>query len=89
MAEKEKKISADKPARQKKASGPVEHKVSPRKKVMRTSPPEDEEISSDAVSRMVSETAYFIACDRGFSGGSPEEDWIEAERRVSRMLQES
>ena len=36
--------------------------------------------------RMVAETAYFLAQERGFTGGDPFSDWIEAERRVDRQL---
>ncbi len=36
--------------------------------------------------RLVAETAYFIAERRGFSNGSCEDDWYEAERRVSSLF---
>ncbi len=36
--------------------------------------------------RMIAETAYFLAQERGFHGGDPVADWIEAERRVDRQL---
>jgi hypothetical protein len=36
--------------------------------------------------RMIAETAYFLAHERGFTGGDPVADWIEAERRVDREL---
>ncbi|RPI64446.1 MAG: DUF2934 domain-containing protein [Lysobacterales bacterium] len=36
--------------------------------------------------RMIAETAYFLAQERGFMGGDPVSDWIEAERRVDRQL---
>ncbi len=36
--------------------------------------------------RMIAETAYFLAQERGFVGGDPVADWIEAERRVDRQL---
>ncbi len=36
--------------------------------------------------RMIAETAYFLAQERGFTGGDPVSDWIEAERRVDRHL---
>jgi hypothetical protein len=35
---------------------------------------------------MIAETAYFLAQERGFTGGDPVSDWIEAERRVDRQL---
>lgn len=33
---------------------------------------------------MIAETAYFLAQERGLSGGDPVTDWIEAERKVDR-----
>jgi Protein of unknown function (DUF2934) len=36
--------------------------------------------------RMIAETAYFLAYERGFTGGDPVSDWIEAEGRVDRQL---
>ena len=36
--------------------------------------------------RMIAETAYFLVQERGFTGGDPVADWIEAERRVDRQL---
>lgn len=36
--------------------------------------------------RMIRETAYFRAEGRGFAGGDPAQDWIEAEREVDRHL---
>jgi len=38
--------------------------------------------------RMIREAAYFRAAQRGFDGGSPEEDWAEAERQVDAHLAE-
>lgn len=39
--------------------------------------------------RMIAEAAYFIAERRGFQGGNPEQDWFEAEKQISRMLESS
>ena len=36
--------------------------------------------------RMIAETAYFLAHERGFTGGDPVSDWIEAERIVDQQL---
>jgi chromosome segregation ATPase len=36
--------------------------------------------------RMIAQTAYFLAQERGFAGGDPVTDWLEAERRVDRQL---
>lgn len=38
--------------------------------------------------RLVSEAAYYRAQRRGFSNGSPEQDWLEAEEEVRRMQQD-
>ncbi len=35
---------------------------------------------------MIAETAYFMAHERGFAGGDPVSDWIEAERKVDQQL---
>lgn len=34
--------------------------------------------------RMISEAAYFIAECRGFSGGCPADDWLQAEAEINR-----
>lgn len=39
--------------------------------------------------QMIQETAYFLAEKRGFLGGSPEQDWREAERLVDEQLKRS
>lgn len=38
--------------------------------------------------RMIREAAYLLAEQRGFAGGSPEDDWAEAERQVDARLAE-
>jgi hypothetical protein len=38
--------------------------------------------------RMIAEAAYFLAERRGFIGGSPDEDWLQAEAEVERRLAE-
>jgi len=35
--------------------------------------------------RMIAETAYFLAQQRGFEGGDPVRDWLEAERMVDAL----
>jgi hypothetical protein len=35
---------------------------------------------------MIEEAAYFRALQRGFAGGDPIEDWLEAEREINRLL---
>ncbi len=39
--------------------------------------------------RMIAETAYYIAEKRGFVGGNPEEDWLEAETQVEEFLEKA
>jgi hypothetical protein len=36
--------------------------------------------------RMIAQAAYFRALARGFAGGDPVEDWLAAEREISRLL---
>lgn len=38
--------------------------------------------------QMIAEAAYFRAEKRGFTGGSIEEDWIQAEAEIDHLLQE-
>jgi hypothetical protein len=37
---------------------------------------------------MISEAAYFLAEKRGFSGGNPCDDWIQAESQVDAILRQ-
>jgi hypothetical protein len=37
---------------------------------------------------MVSEAAYFLAAKRGFVGGDPIEDWLQAEAQIQALLGE-
>ena len=43
-------------------------------------------ISPEDRTRMIAEAAYILAEQRGFQGGSPEQDWLEAEAQVERMI---
>ncbi len=43
-------------------------------------------LTADERERWVQERAYFRAEQRGFTGGSAEEDWIESEREVDRWI---
>lgn len=36
--------------------------------------------------RLIAEAAYYRALHRGFEGGDPVQDWIDAEREISRQL---
>lgn len=43
-------------------------------------------VSPEERQRMIAETAYFRALQRGFSGGDAVEDWLAAEREVDERL---
>jgi Zinc-ribbon containing domain/Protein of unknown function (DUF2934) len=43
-------------------------------------------ISGEERHRMIAEAAYYRALDRGFDGGDPVDDWLAAEREISRLL---
>jgi len=43
-------------------------------------------ISEQERARMVAEAAYYRAISRSFQNGSPECDWIEAEKEVEQIL---
>jgi Zinc-ribbon containing domain/Protein of unknown function (DUF2934) len=43
-------------------------------------------ISSEERQRMIAEVAYFRAMQRGFTNGDPLDDWLAAEREISRLL---
>ena len=43
-------------------------------------------ISTDERQRMIAETAYFHALERGFTGGDPLDDWLIAEREINHLL---
>ncbi|MEE8343204.1 MAG: DUF2934 domain-containing protein [Gammaproteobacteria bacterium] len=45
-------------------------------------------ISNEYRKELITKTAYFRAEDRGFIGGDPEQDWLEAEAEVDRYLME-
>lgn len=44
------------------------------------------DISIEERSRMIAEAAYYRAMERSFQNGSPEGDWIEAEKEVEQIL---
>jgi hypothetical protein len=45
-------------------------------------------VDAGARRRLIAETAYLRAERRGFSGGNPDEDWLEAEREIDQLLLE-
>jgi hypothetical protein len=42
--------------------------------------------SSEGRHRLIAEAAYYLAEKRGFQGGNPEQDWLEAAAQVDRMF---
>jgi hypothetical protein len=46
-------------------------------------PPDDSAISPQERHQLISEAAYYRAQQRGFTGGDPIQDWLEAEMEVS------
>ena len=43
-------------------------------------------VDVDARSRLIAECAYLRAERRGFAGGSPAQDWLEAEMEIDQLL---
>jgi hypothetical protein len=43
-------------------------------------------ITPEMRQRMICETAYFLAAERGFGPGGEEQDWLRAEAEVDRLL---
>ena len=48
--------------------------------------PPSQTVSQEERWRMVAEAAYLRAEKRGFSGGNPTDDWLEAEAEVDALL---
>jgi len=46
-------------------------------------------ISPEARERMIAAAAYTLAEQRGFQNGSPEDDWLRAEKEVDEFLTET
>ena len=46
-------------------------------------------VSPEARERMIAAAAYSLAEQRGFQNGSPEDDWLRAEREVDEFLTET
>jgi len=52
----------------------------------KTSTPSIESITASEREQLIAEAAYYRAERRGFQGGDPMQDWIEAEAEVERTL---
>lgn len=47
-------------------------------------------VSPEERRRMIAETAYLKAARRGFAGGNPQQDWLEAEAEIdARLMREA
>jgi hypothetical protein len=67
------------------AVAPVAEKpAAPR--VRKAPAPKPSAVSAEERQRLIAEAAYFIAERRGFAGGSPDEDWRQAEAEVDSRL---
>jgi hypothetical protein len=77
-----------------KASKPPVRNEQPQKPVVKTASPRSFKTAADAPSRLspeevyrlIQESAYFKAKERGFAPGHEVQDWIEAEAEVRRRL---
>jgi hypothetical protein len=43
-------------------------------------------LAAEERQRMIAEAAYYLAERRGFSGGDPRQDWLDAEASIDAML---
>ncbi len=85
-----KKSASKKKSRRKKSASKktARKKTSARSVEAATSNPSLQKIDPEHRRRMIAETAYFIAEQRGFVGGSPLDDWLQAEVLVDRLLEQ-
>jgi hypothetical protein len=73
------------PARGAKAAAAGDRRRGPRASQPPDAPPVTSE--EEARRRLIAEAAYYRAQQRGFVGGDPVQDWLEAEAEVTRRLQ--
>lgn len=55
----------------------------------RKSAPSRNVITSEERTRLINEAAYYIAEKRGFQGGDPQQDWLEAAAQIDATIMES
>jgi hypothetical protein len=60
--------------------------MSPVKKRASTATKSERTPTTEELASMIAEAAYYKAEQRGFTGGSPEQDWWEAEKEIEAML---
>jgi hypothetical protein len=71
------------------AAKPAETKAAPAKTATKPAAPKPTpDITPEERWQMISEAAYFLAEQRGFSGGNPCDDWIQAELQVDTELRQ-
>ena len=58
------------------------------KRPSKAAPDTRAKLSPDEVYRLIQESAYFKAKERGFAPGGEVQDWIEAEAEVRRRLED-
>lgn len=70
--------------------GPGQHRVRSRARAAAPGAGDSQTgLSSEERRHMIEVASYFRAERRGFAGGTPEQDWLEAEAEVDRMLAQS
>lgn len=76
--------AAARPRRKAPAAAPGDHSPASGAEPERAAPEAD--VPDDQRRAWVAEAAYYIAERRGFNGGSPDEDWHQAETEIEQML---
>lgn len=46
----------------------------------------DKAVSPEQRQHMIAEAAYYRAEQRGFQGGNPQQDWLESEAEIDKLL---
>ena len=69
-----------------KAQSPKTPRRAAKHQVISAAPPNGTSVSPEERHQMIAEAAYYRAQQRGFRGGDPLQDWIEAEAEVATRL---
>ena len=64
----------------------VEAVGKPAKKIARKAAGKSASIDPEERHRLISEAAYYLAERRGFKGGTPHDDWADAEAEIDQLL---
>ena len=59
--------------------------ATPSQATTRRAAPRSRSMSSTHRTSMIAEAAYYIAEQRGFSGGDPVQDWLDAETQIDQL----